>query len=305
MLYKCKGDFRSLDHNRDICLLSMISRVLARLAISRCSKHFENLGIMVNEQWGFRRESAMERAGTWERNAPSAPRQPMWDLLKRNGLPPRILAVFQRFHGETSYSVRLRSGDPGVYMRKRGLREGCASSCKLNRSDAWNTLEMLALIALQRENERRPKRCTARGRKHCDACTLWILRDDTTTIFPAPKLANVREQVKTVLGDREEDCAPGKRRVHDDRNVQTEREFAGHHHHVRMLGAWIDTDGGALMDTTMRISAAAKVWSKLRKPLINSGLPLKEQGYVFMSACSRTDASDTWCTPSEELVSDK
>ena len=54
MLYKRKGDFRSLDNYRGICLLSMISRVLA--AISRCSKHFENRGIMVNERWGFRRE---------------------------------------------------------------------------------------------------------------------------------------------------------------------------------------------------------------------------------------------------------
>ena len=51
-----------------------------------------------------------------------------------------------------------------------------------------------------------------------------------------------------------------------------------------MLGAWIDTDGGTRMDTTMRIRAAAKVWSKLRKPLVNSGLPLKEQGHVFLSA---------------------
>ena len=56
MLYERKGDFRSLDNYIGICLLSMISGVLARLAISRCSKHFENLGIMVNEQWGFRRE---------------------------------------------------------------------------------------------------------------------------------------------------------------------------------------------------------------------------------------------------------
>ena len=54
MLYKRKGDFRSLDNkNTGICLLSMISTVLARLAISRCSKYFEILGIMVNEQWGF------------------------------------------------------------------------------------------------------------------------------------------------------------------------------------------------------------------------------------------------------------
>ena len=91
--------------------------------------------------------------------------------------------------------------------------------------------------------------------------------------------------MKTVLGDREETVHPGK-----DEFMTTgmyrpnENLLAGHHHHVRTLGAWIDTDGGALMDTTMRIRAAAKVWSKLRKPLINSGLPLKEQGYVFMSA---------------------
>ena len=58
----------------------------------------------------------------------------------------------------------------------------------------------------------------------------------------------------------------------------------GHQHHVRMLGAWIDTDGGTRMDTTMRIRAAAKVWAKLRKPLVNSGLPLNEQGRVFLSA---------------------
>ena len=51
MLYTRKGDFRSLDKYRGICLLSMMSRVLARLAVSRCSKHFGNLGIMVNEQW--------------------------------------------------------------------------------------------------------------------------------------------------------------------------------------------------------------------------------------------------------------
>ena len=38
----------------------------------------------------------------------------------------------------------------------------------------------------------------------------------------------------------------------------------------------VDTDGGARMDTTMRIIAVAKVWSKLWKPLINSGLTLKE-----------------------------
>ena len=50
----CTDTFAGADHRGkwvSFCLLSMISRVLARLAISRCSKHFENLGIVVNEQW--------------------------------------------------------------------------------------------------------------------------------------------------------------------------------------------------------------------------------------------------------------
>ena len=109
--------------------------------------------------------------------------------------------------------------------------------------------------------------------------------DDTTTIFPAPKLASVREQVRTVLGDREESVHPGKDEFMTI-GIYSPNETlpAGHHHHVRMLAAWIDTDGRARMDTTMRIRAAAKVWSKLWKPLVNSGLPLKVQGQVFASA---------------------
>ena len=69
--------------------------------------------------------------------------------------------------------------------------------------------------------------------------------DDTTTIFPASKLPSVREQVRTVLGDR------GRESVHlgKDEFMTTgiyrpnETLSAGHHHHVGMLGAWIDIDG--------------------------------------------------------------
>ena len=40
MLYKRKGNMQSLDNNKGICLLSMMSRVLARMAMSRCSRYF-------------------------------------------------------------------------------------------------------------------------------------------------------------------------------------------------------------------------------------------------------------------------
>ena len=181
-------------------------------------------------------------------------------------------------------------------MLKRGLREGCASSCTL-----CNVFHNCALEELNRVTPGIRLRCspslccnerTRGGRRDAPPVeeTLRCLHtlgfeDDPTTIFPAPKLANVREQLRTVLGDRGETAHPGK-----DEFMTTgmyrpnETLLAGHHHHVRMLGAWIDTDWSARIDTTMRTRAAAKLWSKLRKPLINSGLPLKEERHVFLSA---------------------
>ena len=55
------------------------------------------------------------------------------------------------------------------------------------------------------------------------------------TIFPAPKVEKVREQVEKVLGERGETVLSG--------NLPP-----GHKREVRMLGTWIATDGGARMD---------------------------------------------------------
>ena len=140
MLYKRKGNMQSLDNYRRICLLSMVSRVLARVAMSRCSRYSQSLFLLVIEEWGFRRErstrdvifiarivaelssewernlglsrAAMERAGTWDRNAErwqtehSAFKETQSMMYLANikkaypsaPLHPRILAIFRRLH---------------------------------------------------------------------------------------------------------------------------------------------------------------------------------------------------------------
>ena len=84
--------------------------------------------------------------------------------------------------------------------------------------------------------------------------------DDTTTIFQAPKLDMVREQVKKVLGDRGETVHPGKDEFMTTGMYRPNETLpAGQQHHVRMLGPWIDSNKRTRVDTTMRIRAAAKV----------------------------------------------
>ena len=49
-----KGDRNLLDNYRGICLLQVISRLIARIMAQRLSKHLEAMGILATEQWGFR-----------------------------------------------------------------------------------------------------------------------------------------------------------------------------------------------------------------------------------------------------------
>ena len=49
-----KGDRTKLDNYRGICLLQVVSRLLARIAAKRISAHVEKHNVISNGQWGFR-----------------------------------------------------------------------------------------------------------------------------------------------------------------------------------------------------------------------------------------------------------
>ena len=46
-----KGDRSSLDNYRGICLLQVVSRLIARVAARRLSAHLEAHGVIATEQW--------------------------------------------------------------------------------------------------------------------------------------------------------------------------------------------------------------------------------------------------------------
>ena len=50
-----KGDRSQLDNCIGICLLQIMSRLIARIKVKRLSMHLNENGILSEEQWGFRK----------------------------------------------------------------------------------------------------------------------------------------------------------------------------------------------------------------------------------------------------------
>ena len=157
-LYKGKGDRNSLDNYRGVVLLSMLTRIMARIAASRLSKWAEDTGQLSETQYGFRRgrgtedaihvirrvyEEAEERAHEVQtqdkpmaglmdlRKAyPTTQRDTMWELLRRKGIAPNgnMMRTLKGMHEKTEYACRVGKELSERYRPRRGLREGCPSS---------------------------------------------------------------------------------------------------------------------------------------------------------------------------------
>ena len=150
-LWKRKGSKKDKNTWRGITLLSVGSKLLARVAATRCRSWFDgHLGL---HQFGSRRvrgvddalqvtRRVVEEVATSsdggdgvelsfhdiEKAYPRVCRGALLDLLLRWGCDPSLLRVVQMLHGRTSYRVRAHGGLSKVFVLERGLREGCPSS---------------------------------------------------------------------------------------------------------------------------------------------------------------------------------
>ena len=158
-----KGNINLPNNYRGVVLLAMGSRILARIMADRLRIWAEALGLLDEEQAGFRKGRStadvtqimvriqedcvdlMRRVqakgeSIQEDNLPTArlldlrkayPRvnkYAMWRILEKYGLNGRGLKVIQDLHETTSYKIRSREGDSEAWIPNRGLREGCPSS---------------------------------------------------------------------------------------------------------------------------------------------------------------------------------
>ena len=154
-----KGDRADVNNYRGVCLLSMSSRVLARVIAKRVSVWAESLDLLDDNQAGFRAgrstadvvqmmvrvqedvDDCMRRvkdASEYEwpvarlldlRKAyPRVSKPALWGLLERYGMKGRCLESLIDLHECTVYKVRGKEGMSESWMPARGLREGCSTS---------------------------------------------------------------------------------------------------------------------------------------------------------------------------------
>ena len=142
LLWKGKVPRELPKNYRGISLLSIASRIVARICAQRLTSFAETMELLEPEQWTFRQyrrtidaamlaralveEAARSRSQLSEQSIclllvdlekayPSVPREARWRLLKLLGVPACMLARLSGLHGCTSYVVRLATGDSDPY----------------------------------------------------------------------------------------------------------------------------------------------------------------------------------------------
>ena len=161
-----KGDRNDRNNYRGVCLLAMGSRILARILAKRLGKWAERLGLMDDNQSGFRtgrstgdaaqvlirmqedvddyrrrlgdRYEEVRQSDRWpearlldlRKAYPRVSKPALWGLLERCGLSGKALETIYGLHETTVYQVRGRGreGFSEEWVPARGLREGCATS---------------------------------------------------------------------------------------------------------------------------------------------------------------------------------
>ena len=154
-----KGDRADVNNYRGVSLLSMSSRVLARVIAKRVSEWAECLGLLDDNQAGFRSgrstadvvqmmvrvqedvEDCMRRVDDmsvceWpvarlldlRKAHPRVSKPALWSLLEKYGMKGKCLETLIDLHECTMYKVRGKEGMSDSWMPARGLREGCPTS---------------------------------------------------------------------------------------------------------------------------------------------------------------------------------
>ena len=346
MLYKGKGDRADPDKYRGICLLTIISRITAKVAERRIAEYAEQEKLLNNAQWGLRRGrstrdaiitlrmmaemcadheercrqkiEAMKKRGSvqeeieemkktiednrgmvqlidMQKAYPNFSRELAWQVLRKHGLPESLVRVVSTFHEDTVYEVKMTITKSKKYKLRRDFREGCPSSCT-----TYDLVHNVAVEALQEKLEGIKFMHTScfvpHNGKHDDEeeleeklIKILAFADDTTAVGKLKDKEMIDQCIQRVFADHAEKVHPGKSEwMAMGMKQDTSTLGDGLSKHVRLLGRWVDMDGGVEKDNAERKTAARMTWLRLKDAVLRAKISLKTKGRIIKATVIAT-----------------
>ena len=149
-VFKNKGSREDRNNYRNLVMLSVAAKLVARIAATRLNQWASNH--LTEEQNGFRKQRGIDDAHQVARRVieevvvsqhdsrvavtcfdiirayTRVCRQALWQLLTKLGIPTPFLQVLKALHEHTRFQVFIHNGYSTPWLTDRGLREGCPSS---------------------------------------------------------------------------------------------------------------------------------------------------------------------------------
>ncbi|KAI8486755.1 hypothetical protein Bbelb_355030 [Branchiostoma belcheri] len=315
-----KGDRKDVNNYRGVCLLSMCSRVLARVIAKRLSWWAEWLGLLDDNQAGFRKgrstadvvqmmvrmqedvadckrrvngeeevdeiEWPVARLLDLRKAYPRVNKPALWALLERYGMSGKCLESVIDLHESTEYKVRGKEGMSEPWVPARGLREGCSTSPIL-----FNIYHQAVMRQGEEERRKRggevgvPWRWVPGG--SFAGNRVWEKGGTEVKSVKVPSALFADDTSILGMSDEIEAGVTTVKEVMtkwEERNNDDKEEILEFGTEegggVRVLGSWLDGD----QDVKNRVKRANGLWWKVKGWLKGSKMSKREQARV-VEAC--------------------
>ena len=331
-----KGDLKQCDNWRGISLLDVIGKILARIVQERLQMIADK--VLPESQSGFRKgrgcvdmlfvarqlvEKTREHDDSLymlfvdlRKAYDSVPRQALWKVLEKCGVPPRMLSVVKSFHEGMHAEVRLGSTTTDRFEVRNGLRQGCTLAPTL-----FN-IYFSAMVAnwrdecvgagvsvLYKHGKKLVGDRTAKSRlnevrvtesQFADDAALYTTSRDSFESAAAEFVKVASEWGLTVSTGKTKGMVIGNNVDDSDvRPVPVEGGSFDILDHFTYLGADISRDGEITSEVNCRIAKAARAFGCLRRPIFqNKNLTVITKRTVYKAVVLSVllYGAETWTT---------
>ena len=152
-LFKRKGNPHVCDNHRDISLLSIAGKILARVLLNRLNQHLERSGLLLESQCGFRKNrgtidmiftAQQLQEKCQEQNVDlymtfvdltkafdTVIREGLWKIMAKFGCPAKFIAMVQQCHDGMLARVQNDGKFSDPFSVTNGVKQGCVLASTL------------------------------------------------------------------------------------------------------------------------------------------------------------------------------